>query len=480
MEERPFDPLDYVSVLRRRKWWLIVPIVASILVGLALVVLLPRVYLSQATIGVVAPTLSPELLRGVGSLDKGDRQRAISQQLLSPTVLQRVVREEKIQPDKPVDDVAGWLRSNVEQNISVPSPIGKGSDKQLDAIVLGYTDSDPQRAQRITNRLAYVFVEENSKKQIERSESTSEVLGQQLQTSEDRLTTLENQLRDKRQAYMGRLPEQANANVAMVNGLRSQFDSVSTQLRGEQDRLSMIESQLAAMSTGSGSEAMTASGLAAVHSAQARINELQQQLVQDRALGYTDKHPDVIRLQAEIKQASAELATARQQDPASREELLKTDPIYRQKAQERDATRLRIRDLQRDSARLQAQIAQYQGRVDSAPLVEQELASLQRDYDLEKVRYADLKKQHQQAQTAEEVARKQGGERFSVLYPASLPTSPIEPKPGLIMALAIVAGLVLGVGAAVGREFLDRSVHDARALQTEFEIPVLGEIPRIA
>ena len=47
------------------------------------------------------------------------------------------------------------------------------------------------------------------------------------------------------------------------------------------------------------------------------------------------------------------------------------------------------------------------------------------------------------------------------------------------MALAIVAGLVLGAAAALGREFLDRSVHDSRALQNEFEVPVLGEIPRI-
>ena len=38
---------------------------------------------------------------------------------------------------------------------------------------------------------------------------------------------------------------------------------------------------------------------------------------------------------------------------------------------------------------------------------------------------------------------------------------------------------MLGAAAVVGREFLDRSVHDARALQTEFEVPVLGEIPRI-
>jgi capsular polysaccharide biosynthesis protein len=46
------------------------------------------------------------------------------------------------------------------------------------------------------------------------------------------------------------------------------------------------------------------------------------------------------------------------------------------------------------------------------------------------------------------------------------------------MLMAIALGLVLGTGMAVAREFLDRSVHDARAL-SEFEVPVLGEIPRI-
>ena len=47
------------------------------------------------------------------------------------------------------------------------------------------------------------------------------------------------------------------------------------------------------------------------------------------------------------------------------------------------------------------------------------------------------------------------------------------------MAVAVVAGIMLGAAAALGREFLDRSVYDSRALQNEFEVPVLGEIPRI-
>ena len=480
-EERSFHPLDYLSVVHRRKWWLMTPVVVSIFVGALLALFLPRVYVSQATIAVAAPTLSPALLRGVSSMDKEERQRAISQQLLSSTVLQRVVREEKINPERPVDETAAWLRVNVAQNISVPQPIGanKGDPaKVIDNFILGYADSEPQRAQRIANRLAYVFAEENSKQQLERSENTAEVLSQQLQNSQARLTQLESELAQKRKAYMGRLPDQVNANVQMVNGQRSQLESISTQLRGEQDRLSMIESQLEQMREGNGPEVMTATGVATVTARMRRMNELQQQLAAKRAAGYTDKHPEIISLQEEIKQARDDLANARKTESADGPDELRADPVYRQKLQERDAANFRIRDLRRKSEQIQGQISLYQTRVDAAPMVQQELASLERAYEFEKGHFADLTKQHQQATITEDLTRKQGGERFTVLYPASLPRTPIRPDRLRIMLLAVAAGLVLGAGSAVGREFLDRAVYDAQALNA-FDVPVLGEIPRI-
>src|SRR5687767_6213305 len=125
MEERRFHPLDYLSVLQRRKFWFIVPLVLCVLVGGALALFLPREYKSQAEIGIADPTLSPELLRGVQSFDAKERQRAVSQQLLSRTVLERVVREEQLSPDKPVEDTAASLRARVEDNIVVPNPIGR-------------------------------------------------------------------------------------------------------------------------------------------------------------------------------------------------------------------------------------------------------------------------------------------------------------------------------------------------------------------
>ena len=194
---------------------------------------------------------------------------------------------------------------------------------------------------------------------------------------------------------------------------------------------------------------------------------------------YTDKHPEIARLQEEIAGARKDLAAA-QQESGNGDEGLATDPLYRQKVQEREASKLRIAQLKRSSAAAQSQIAVYQSRVDAAPMVEQALQSLEREVLMEKNHYTDLTNRHQQALTAESLTRKQGGERFSVLYPANLPSRPSKPDLLKIMGMAIGAGLVLGAAAAIGREFMDRSVHDVRALQSEFEVPVLGEIPRIS
>lgn len=478
MEERAFHPLDYLSVVRRRKWWLIVPVALSLVAGILLAVFWPKEYVSEAKIGVVAPTLSPELLRGLSALDKEERQRAISQQLLSRQVLERVVREEQLDSGRSVEDVASWLRSRIVVNPD--QPIGRMENKNgADSFGLGYVDAEPERAQRITNRLAYVFVEENSKTRTSRAENTSEVLGQQLQASLERLNELEAQLRLKKEANMGRLPAQVNANISMVDGLRRSLDSYSMQLRSEQDRLSLVESQLDEMRRGTGSALLTSSAAAAVHGAQSRKATLQQELSQARALGYTDKHPEIERIKAEIAQADSELTAMKQPAGGAREDLLMADPVYRQRVADRDAVRLRINALRAQSAQATAQIGQYQSRVEAAPMVEQDLASVSREVELERVRYAEVKTSYDRSRSAEDLARKQGGERFSVMYPASAGQH-TAPGQGLKLLLASLAmGFMIGAALTVGREFLDRSVHDARALQSEFDVPVLGEIPKI-
>lgn len=476
MDERQFHPLDYVSVLRRRRLWFAVPLVACTLVGVLLALFLPRTYKSVAQIGVAAATLSPELLRGVSSMDPVERQRAISQQLLSRAVLERVVREERISPEKPIEETVAWLRGRVV--IDVTKPIGTPNSRNgLDSFDLAFLDSTPERTRAIANRLAYVFVEENARTRTDRATNTSELLAQQLRESQDRLLVLDKQLLAKKQANMGNLPDQINANVSMLNGLRQAQQTNAMELRTAQERLTIIESQLAGMQQGGSGTAMTATSVVTIHGIQNRINSLQHELLQARALGWTDKHPEIERIATELKAAREELNTA--QKAGAGEGVLMADPAYRQKIGERDAARAQIKLLKEQGAQINGQIARVTRNVEMAPVVEQDLAGLNRDYNNEIERYKDLTNKHQSALMAEELARKQGGERFSVLYPANLPDIPESPNILRLLLMSVGLGFALGAGLVVAREFMDRSVHDVRALQTEFEIPVLGEIPRI-
>jgi polysaccharide chain length determinant protein (PEP-CTERM system associated) len=484
MDEPRFDPLDYVSAFNRRKWWFIVPVVLSVMAGAFLVWKLPREYQSTTTIAVSASRVSANMIGSV-EIDRQDRMRAVSQQLLSGPVLEKTARLERLdQRDGSLDAAVGHIRGGT--SVSLPDSIsGSGAPQQLspdqkaqlDIYVVSYSDATPEDAQRIVRRLAQVFVEENSKSREVRAQDTSEFVAAQLKASGERLNGLEARLRTTKESFMGRLPEQTNANLQMVGGLQRQLEATATTMRGEQDRLSMIERQLDSAQQGADDTLATIKGTPS-DSAQTRVIALRRQLA-DAQLTYTDKHPEVMRLKEELATTEKAAASERTRPAADRLSILQASPDYRQLVKDRETTKMRIAELQRQQTQITASIGSYQSRVESAPRVEQQMVSLQREYDLERASYGDLSQKKQAALLAEDLQRKQGGEQFAVLAPAGLPREPSKPKPARVMLMAIAAGLVLGGALVMGREYLDRSVHDARGFRDEFELPVLAEIPRI-
>jgi capsular polysaccharide biosynthesis protein len=58
--------------------------------------------------------------------------------------------------------------------------------------------------------------------------------------------------------------------------------------------------------------------------------------------------------------------------------------------------------------------------------------------------------------------------------------SPIKPKPLLNVAIAMVVGLMIGVGLAFLLEFLDNTIKTEQEVEKLLELPVLGSITRIS
>jgi succinoglycan biosynthesis transport protein ExoP len=471
MDSTQFSPLDYVSVIRRRRWWWITPIALSIVAGWLLVRFLPREYKSTTMLGVTAPLVSPSIVNQSNPFDNQERLRAIQQQLVSTPILSRVAREEHLA------DVSE-LRTAID--VKVPDPVANTNEvRRLDTFVVSYSDSDPFRAQRVANRLGRVFVEENSKVRAERAEDTTMFINAQLSASQSRINDLEMRLRRAKESYMGQLPEQTGANLQTIAGLRAQMVSDETSIRGERERLTLIERQIEAIDKNTIDEPISGRSNDAIASPEMRVVALERELATARAT-YKDAHPEVQRIQDELAYAKKEALTAQQQPPADRLARLQRNPAYLSLVGEREVARSRIRDLERDQADAQAQVARYQARIEAAPMVEQQLTTISREYDLEKQQYNELSAKQRTASIAASVERNRSGERFEVIDAATLPTTPVKPMPLRVWLGAILGGLVVGAGLTLLREYVDSSVHDERELRDALDLPILGSIARIS
>ena len=475
MEHTPFSPLDYISVINRRKWYWITPLVLSIAAGWLLMKYLPKEYKSQTTIGVTAALVSPTIVGQAAPFDNQERLRALSQQLRSAPLLARVVREEHLAGEADVDSAVSALRSAID--VKVPDPVTNTSEpRRLDTFVVSYTDTQPVRAQRVADRLGHVFVEENSKTRAERAEDTTAFIDTQLAASAARITDLDTRLRRSKEAFMGQLPEQTAANLSTLAGLRQQVVSDQTAARAERDRLALIDRQLDAIDKNTVDE--PGNGRTSDTAPETRVAVLERELTAARAT-YTDQHPEVQRIQDELANAKRDAAAVRTQPVADRMARLGRNPAYLQLQGEREMANRRTKDIERDTLDTQATIARYQARVEAAPMVEQQLKDLQLGYDLEKQQYTELSNKKRSAVMAANVERGRSGERFDVIEAASLPSSPTTPLPMRVWLGSILAGLIVGAGLTLGREYLDSSIHDERDLRDAFDLPILGSISHL-
>src|SRR6266540_1312389 len=67
--------------------------------------------------------------------------------------------------------------------------------------------------------------------------------------------------------------------------------------------------------------------------------------------------------------------------------------------------------------------------------------------------------------------------RVSLVEPPVRPGAPVKPRTRLNVALGLMLGVMVGIGLAVLREFLDRTVRSPERLEAAAGAPVVGTIP---
>lgn len=77
----------------------------------------------------------------------------------------------------------------------------------------------------------------------------------------------------------------------------------------------------------------------------------------------------------------------------------------------------------------------------------------------------------------EEVGADTRGERLLVVDPAVPPTSPAGPSPPVILIVALVSGLVLGLGFVLVLDYFEDRIVDNDEIEAMTGLPILGVIP---
>src|SRR5271169_5708556 len=90
---RKFDFQDYVGILRRRYWIILVPVFILPVLAFAADRILPPRYLSTSLIFIDQPTVPAEVVKPMTTGDLIERINAIQEQILSRTRLEPLARK---------------------------------------------------------------------------------------------------------------------------------------------------------------------------------------------------------------------------------------------------------------------------------------------------------------------------------------------------------------------------------------------------
>lgn len=478
-------PDQVIEIILRRRWYLIIPFCLALVVGMYLVVALPKIY-SASTLILIQPQKVPdEYVRSVVSSDINTRLNTISQQILSRSNLERIITQfnlfsEPEQANMFDEDKIASLRKRISVDLIRSERRGP-----VDAFSISFKGEDPQLVMRVTNALSNYFIDENLKVREAQALGTSDFLDDELEQVRQKLEQHEEALKNYRARFMGGLPEQLQTNLRILEGLQVQLNMKNESLRYAKNNLLLLDKQLEVMrppvepSDSSAAETEAPS----ISEDEKRLKQLEDQLALLK-LNYTDKHPDIIRLKKTLEELKTQIANS----PA--EELKPAlDPISGRSAEakdertmrlmEREELKIQIDSLEAEIQKIEGQIQHYQRMVEDTPKREQELLSLNRNYQNIKELYDSLLARKLESDISVSMEKKQKGEQFRILDAAKVPEKPSEPDMQKLFIMIIGAGLGLGAGIIFLLEYLDTSLRKPEEIEEMIGLPVLCTVPRL-
>ena len=213
-----------------------------------------------------------------------------------------------------------------------------------------------------------------------------------------------------------------------------------------------------------------------------KLGELEAQRANAKQL-YTDEDRTVSDLNGQIAEVRSRLALAKASSGIVGRERMSANPIRDVLTQEILHHERNLYDLRERVKVLPGFLDKWRDQNEEAAIDLRKktivLASLEQDVSAARESYRLFERKQDEARISEALD-KEGIVNVSVLDPASLAVKPFNQMSMVMVFAALIAGIGLGVGSAVGIEFLGRNFKLEEQVEQHLELPVFAVIPDIS
>lgn len=329
-------------------------------------------------------------------------------------------------------------------------------EKQSRLVSISVRDADPARAQRLVNAVVDSYREQNLDNVLSSTNSAVDWLRGQLGKLKTELESNELALhqykRDKNILSLS-LDEQSN----MLRGEMVQLNELLTGVRAKREQLDARRLELNKIS-GLDTSDLASSELLASPLLQ-RFRETYVDALKDHdsllAAGKGPAHPETASAASKVARTRAALLS--------------------EVANVKGAIEREHRAVTREVAGLQRLYDSANKRALELNLMEIEFNRLRRSKDNTERLYSMVQDRTKES----DLTLMMRVNNIHVVDAPLLPQRPVRPSLPLNVAGGMVAGLLLGLGLALGRELVDSSVKTPEDVESELRVPFLGLLPAL-
>ncbi|MCU0533861.1 MAG: polysaccharide biosynthesis tyrosine autokinase [Hydrococcus sp. Prado102] len=418
------------------------------------------------------PTLSEDqmLLQGMGMSNEIDYETQI-EVLRSPSILRPII-EQILQkyPDFEYDELFSEEKS--------PLKISQVDETKI--LEITYEDADREKIEYILGLLSDAYLKYSLDERKTEVNQGIDFVQEQLPRLRKQVQLREKQLQQFRQRYNLLDPEQQSEQLAeQLSGLEEKYFDTQVQLNETNALYKILEQQIGL----DPDRAIAASYLSESPRYQNLLNQLQEvelELVKESSR-FTDNTPVIQTIKEKrdsllpLLQGEAQkvlgnrLSEVVQNTPslASPSSLrLELNQMFVKAANEGQILKIRRMALEQQIASLKSTIRQM-------PILARQYTELQRELTVE----TESLNRFLEAQEKLQIDGAQQVVPWKLIARPELEEDAVSPKPVRNIALGLIAGVVLGLGAAFLAERLDPVFHSTEELKDATKLPFLGAIP---